>query len=96
MTELQKTSKVKKTESTTVHDSKVEPFQIVQVTTTNEETKKETTKYMIGVCGQFVSKKEFKSMESAEIYIARKPWELIINLNYVTIKMVQEYEKSKS
>ena len=79
-----------------MYNSKVEPFQIVQVTTTNEETMKETTKFMIGACGQFVSKKEFKTLENAEKYIATRPWELIINLNYITIKLIQEHEESKS
>lgn len=96
MEQLKKTSKVKKTESTTVHNSKVKPFQIVQVTTTNEETQEETSKFMIGACGQFVSEKEFKSLENAEKYIATRPWELIINLNYITIKLIQEHEESKS
>lgn len=86
------------TQTTTIHESKHFPFQIVEVTTTNndEQNPNETKEFYIGMAGEFVSKKTFKELAYAERYIGTRPWELITNLVCLTFKNAFEYEKSKS
>ena len=82
------------TTTTTIHESKTFPFQIVEITTT--QGKKEAKQFRIGMLGEFVSHKVFKTKETAEKYISNRPWELITNLVCLTFKNAFEYEKSKS
>lgn len=86
------------TQTTTIHESKHFPFQIVEVTTTSndEQNPSENKEFYIGMAGEFVSKKTFSELAQAEKYIASRPWELITNLVCVTFKNAFEYEKSKS
>lgn len=86
------------TQTTTIHESKHFPFQIVEVTTTNNDelNPKETKEFFIGMAGEFVSKKKFTELTKAEKYIGTRPWELITNLVCLTFKNAFEYEKSKS
>lgn len=95
---LQKPAKVGKTETTTIHESNVQPFQIIEqkVIDNDKEQPTEENRFRIGACGQYMSDKVFENKEEAESYIDSKPWELIINLNYLTIKLYNEYEESKS
>lgn len=94
----EKTHAVKETETqtTTIHESKHFPFQIVEVTTINDKTQKENKIFMIGAMGEIMCKTKFTKIENAEKYIASRPWELITNLMCITIKNAIEYEKSQS
>lgn len=85
------------TTTTTVHESKHFPFQVVEITTRNNEdpTPFEEKQFKVGMCGQFVSEKVFATHEKAEKYIASRPWELITNMVCITFKNAIEYEKSK-
>lgn len=93
---MQKTNAMpSKAETTTsVHESKHFPFVIIEQTTIKNE--KETKTFRIGLAGSIVSEKTFKSLESAEKYIASKPYDLIINLVGTTIKLMKEDEKYQS
>lgn len=82
------------TTTTTIHESKHFPFQIVEITTT--KGKKEIKQFRIGMLGELVSAKVFLKKETAEKYISTRPWELITNLVCLTFKNAFEYEKSKS
>lgn len=53
-------------------------------------------KFHILVQNYIVSEKTFDKLEKAEKYINSKPWELIINVTSLTLKLVQQHEKSKS
>lgn len=92
------TPKQNKTISTTIHESNVQPFQIIEITTTNNEDPMpyEEKQFRIGACSQYMSEKVFDTKKDAESYIDSKPWELIINLNFLTIKLYNENEKTKS
>ena len=81
---------------TLIHESKHFPFQVVEITTINNETDKEITQFKIGVGGEFMSKKVFEKRENAEKYISSRPWELITNLMCFTIQNAIQYEKSQS
>lgn len=91
---LQDTKQSQTTTTTTIHESKHFPFQIVEITTT--ESKKEIKQFRVGMCGQFMSNKVFADKEKAEKYISARPWELITNMVCLTIQNAIEYEKSKS
>lgn len=93
---MQKTNAMPtKAETTTsVLESKHFPFVVIEQTTIKND--KENKTFLIGLAGSIVSEKKFKSLESAEKYIASKPWELIINLVGTTIKLMKENEKSQS
>lgn len=80
----------KATTTTTVHQSKTFPFVIVEQTTTQDE--ESTTKFSIAVNNQIVSEKTFSTIEQAEKYIKSRPWDLIINLMGLTIKIMKENE----
>lgn len=79
---------------TSVHESKHFPFVVIEQTTIKNE--KETKTFRIGLAGSIISEKTFKSLETAEKYIASKPWDLIINLVGTTIELMKENEKSQS
>lgn len=83
-----------KTESVTIHESKHFPFQIVEITISDNEKSNEQKLFKIGTCGQIVSDKTFADKEKAEKYISSRPWELITNLMCVTIQNAIKYEKS--
>ena len=82
------------TTTTTIHESKNFPFQIVEITTTKGEKVKK--QFRIGMLGEFVSTTTFSTKENAEKYISKRPWELITNLVCLTFKNAFEYEKSQS
>lgn len=82
--------------TTTVHESKHFPFQIIEIITTNNNTQEEIHQYKVGVGGAFMSEKVFKTFETAQKYISSRPWELITNLMCFTIQNAFEYEKSQS
>lgn len=84
----------KATTTTTIHESKQFPFVIIEITETKDE--KEKKKFHIGLAGAIVSAKEFSKIESAEKYIASRPWELILGIVGRTYEIMQENEKSKS
>lgn len=92
-----KDTKQGQTTSTTIHDSKHFPFQIVEITTTINDVEEpfEEKQFRVGMCGQFVSEKAFASKETAEKYISARPWELITNMVCLTIQNAIEYEKTK-
>ena len=84
----------KATTTTSVHESKQFPFMIIEVTETKDE--KEKKKFHIGLAGAIISEKVFSKMESAEKYIASRPWELILGIVGRTFEIMQENEKTKS
>lgn len=86
----------KESTRTLIHDSKHYPFQVIEITTINNETEKEITQFKIGVGGAFMSEKVFKTRENAEKYIGGRPWELITNIMCFTIQNAIQYEKSQS
>lgn len=90
--EATNTMPTSKTESVTIHESKHFPFQIVEITITDNEN--EQKQFKIGTCGQIISEKTFADKEKAEKYISSRPWELITNLICVTIQNAIEYEKT--
>lgn len=75
---------------TSVHQSKTFPFVLVQQDTTKDEVT--TTKVKIAVGEHFVSEKEFSSLNAAEMYISKRPWEIIVNLMLVTVEMHKHNE----
>lgn len=80
-----------KTETTTIHESKYFPFNIVERSTQKgDETEQE---FLIVVSNAIMTELEFKDFQSAEDYIAARPWDLIINLLGYTIEKRLEYEK---
>lgn len=83
----------KGTTTTTIHESKNFPFQIVEVTIT-EDHKKEQKFFQIGVAGQIMSKTKFSTLENAESYVSKRPWELITNLICLTVQNAIEYERT--
>lgn len=83
----------KGTTTTTIHESKNFPFQIAEVTIT-EDHKKEQKFFQIGVAGQIMSKTKFSTLENAESYISKRPWELITNLICLTVQNAIEYERT--
>lgn len=93
-----KQAKESATQTVTVHESKHFPFQVIEITITDNEDPMphEEKQFKIGMCGQFVSEKSFTDKEKAEKYISSRPWELITNMVCVTIKNAIEYEKSQS
>lgn len=82
------------TTTKTIHDSKTFPFVIVEETKSNDD--KEETNFMIGLAGQLICEKKFKTMKSAEMYISRKPWDLIMGFVCTTIELMKkDNEESK-
>lgn len=96
MKEQTKATKATETQTTTIHESKHFPFQIVEVTTINDETQKENKAFLIGAMGEIMCKTKFTKKENAEKYISSRPWELITNIMCLTIQNAIKYEKSKS
>lgn len=90
----QQKEQVTKNVTTTIHESKHFPFQIIEIKSTDIQTEETDVIFKIGVGGAFMSEKEFKSMENANKYIGGRPWELITNLICFTIHNAIEYEKS--
>ena len=96
MKEQTNATKATETQTTTIHESKHFPFQIVEVTTINDKTQKENKVFLIGAMGEIMCKTKFSKIENAEKFIASRPWELITNLVCLTIKNAISYEKSQS
>lgn len=82
------------TQAVIVHESKHFPFQIAEVTTTENE--KETKEFKVVMGNALLSEKVFADKVKAEKYIASRPWDLITNMVCLTIKNAFDYEKSKS
>lgn len=96
MNTLKKEMPTKATTTTTIHESKNFPFQIIEIITTNEEDKIIEKTFKIGAMGAFMSEKVFTRKCDAEKYISLRPWELIINIICLTIQNAISYEKSQS
>lgn len=84
----------KATTTTTIHESKQFPFLIIEQTEVKND--KEKKQYRIGLAGAIISEKVFTKNETAEKYIASRPWELILGIVGRTFEIMQENEKSKS
>lgn len=85
----------KATTTTTIHESKHFPFQIIEIITTNEEDKLIEKTFKVGAMGAFMSEKTFTRKCDAEKYISSRPWELITNIMCLTIQNAIAYEKTK-
>ena len=70
-----------------VHASEDKLFTIV------EKSEKEV---IITIGNQIVSSKVFKDVKSAKQYIAKKPWELLVNTMCITFQKMKEYETTQS
>ena len=57
--------------------------------------KDDNGKINICVAGYAVSKKKFDTFKQAEFYLASKPWEIIVNVQYVLTQKVKENENTK-
>lgn len=86
----------KATTTTTIHESKHYPFQIIEIVTTDNEDKQLSKIYKVGAMGAFMSEKTFTRKCDAEKYISSRPWELITNIMCLTIQNAISYEKSQS
>lgn len=90
----QQDAQVKNNVTTTIHESKHFPFQVVEINSTDIQTEETNVIFKIGVGGAILSEKEFKTMENANKYIGGRPWELITNLICFTIQNAMEYERN--
>lgn len=52
-------------------------------------------KFMVAIQRYLVSSKKFKTLQEAKTYCNSKPWELIVNVTCLTVKLMQENEESK-
>ena len=80
----------KATTTTTVHQSKIFPFVIVEQTTTQDEETKTT--FAVAVNNQILSEKTFSTLEQTEKYIKSRPWDLNINLIGLTYQIMSKNE----
>lgn len=82
--------------TTTIHESKHFPFQIIEMLTFDNEDNLVEKTFKIGAMGAFMSEKTFTRKCDAEKHISSRPWELITNIMCLTIQNAFKYEKSKS
>lgn len=73
-------------ESITIIESATAPFRIVEKTTKDEH------EFKIAIGDKIASIETFKTLNDAEEYIESKPWELLINLIFITNEMIKNYE----
>ena len=76
----------KGSESITIIESATTPFRIVKKTTKDEQV------FKIAIGDKIASVETFDSLDEAEKYIEIKPWELLINLIFITNEMLKNYE----
>lgn len=69
------------------------PFRVLEQTTIKDE--KTTKKYIITLGQSIISPKEFKTKIGAELYLATKPYELMVNMICDIINKFKEDETTK-
>ena len=78
----------KGSESITIIESTTAPFRIIEKTTKKEQI------FKIAIGDKIASTETFYSLDQAETYIESKPWELLINLIFITNEMIKKYENN--